>query len=603
MSYMRCIIFLLLFIPFRVFAQDERLADAYMSQGEYSQAAAIYEQLYSKNQYSERYHRKLLDVYRSWGKDDMVESLMQKQAKRFPEMVWYKIEYGALLEKKGESRQAKKLYDDALKNMPFFPDQVKRTASAFQQMGKTDYALQVYEKGEKQGGSHFYAFEKADLYYTLKQYALVSETLLQALKSDMQLLSPLKSTLSTYLEDDPDGPFQVEWKKAVLKEAQNNPSESMYNELLYWQYMQQMQFNQAFIQAKAIDKRQKGGGREVFELGAISRENGDYDMAVYCFEYIVDKGVSSIYYQTSKTELVRTMRIKLDKGYAEDKEALSKLHVLYQQTLDEMGLGDHTALLMVDYADLMAFYEEDPESGIRLLNQILASANVSRIKKAEAKLKLADIMLFTGDMWEPTLLYGQVEKEFKNDLPGQEAKFRSARLAYFREEFEFAHEQMKVLKASTSKLFSNDAMWLSHLITDNLGRDSIRAPLQFFSKADLAFYQNQHNRAIQLLDSLIYFYPDHHIGDEVLFRKAQIYSKIGLYKEAADALEKVWTAFPTEVLVDDALYMAADIFQFQLNNTERAMQLYEKIMLEHKDSIFVAEARKRYRILRGDKLN
>lgn len=586
-----------------LFAQDEKLARQYYDQGRFDLAAPIYEKLYARDGYSDTYFRKLQDCYRQSGDENALENLLSKQARRFDEDVWYKVEYGALLEARGESKAARKQYDEALKKLPAYPEKVKKTAAAFQQAGRNDYALQVFEKGEHISGKDFYAFEKADILLRQKEYTSASKTLLSALKSDITLLPPVKTALSTWLEDDPQGPFQTAFRTELLREIQADAGSPVLSELLMWQYIQQRNYEAAFIQAKAMDKRSRGYGEEVYKLGRIAAENEQYDLAVRCFEYIVDKGPEYLLYPAARTDLVRTMHAKFAKGYSADPADVRKLDELYRSTIGEMGINANTASVVIDYADLCCFYQDDPDKAIGLLNSVLDNGGISARQKAEAKLKLADVLVFTGDMWEPALLYGQVEKEFKNDIPAQEAKFRNARLAYFREEFEYAQAQMKVLKASTSKLFSNDAMWLSHLITDNLGRDSIRAPLQFFSRADLKFYQNRNREALEMLDTLLYFYPDHNIGDEVYFRKAQILMKMGDYAGAYGQLEKLMQKFPSEVLMDDALFMAADIQEFQLNNPELAMKLYERILLEHKDSLFVAEARKRYRQLRGDAVN
>jgi len=585
------------------FAQDEKLAQEYYNQGKFELAAPIYEKLYTRYAYGETYFRKLQDCYRQAGDKAALESLLQKQAKRFDEDVWYKVEYGVLLEAAGDAKAARKQYDEALKKLPAFPDKVKKTAAAFQQAGKNDYALACFEKGESFSGKGYYAFEKADIQMRLQEYNTASKTLLSALKADVTLLSSLKTALSTWLEDDPQGPFQTAFRTELLREIQADPNAAVLSELLMWQYIQQRNYEAAFIQAKALDKRSRGFGEEVYKLGRIAAENEQFDLAVRCFEYVVDKGPEYLLYPAARTDLVRTMHAKFAKGYSADPADIQKLDNLYQSAINEMGISNNTASIVIDYADLCCFYQNNPDKAIGLLQQVLQSNGITPRLKADAKLKLADVLVFTGDMWEPALLYGQVEKEFKNDIPAQEAKFRNARLAYFREEFEYAQGQMKVLKASTSKLFSNDAMWLSHLITDNLGRDSIRAPLQFFSKADLKFYQNQNREALEILDTLLYFYPSHHIGDEVYFRKAQILMKMGKYAEAYAQLDLLIQKFPSEVLIDDALFMAADIQEFQLKNTQLAMQLYERILLEHKDSLFVAEARKRYRQLRGDVLN
>ena len=47
---------------------------------------------------------------------------------------------------------------------------------------------------------------------------------------------------------------------------------------------------------------------------------------------------------------------------------------------------------------------------------------------AYIKLKLGDIFLSEGKKWDAILFYSQVEKEFKNDIIGQEAKLKKKKL-------------------------------------------------------------------------------------------------------------------------------------------------------------------------------
>jgi hypothetical protein len=66
--------------------------------------------------------------------------------------------------------------------------------------------------------------------------------------------------------------------------------------------------------------------------------------------------------------------------------------------------------------------------------------------------------------------------------------------------------------------------------------------------------------------------------------------------------QKITTDWGYDILADDALYRLAKIYDNILADKVKAMELYEKILLEHNSSIFVAESRKRFRKLRGDDL-
>src|SRR5690606_22209251 len=109
-------------------------------------------------------------------------------------------------------------------------------------------------------------------------------------------------------------------------------------------------------------------------------------------------------------------------------------------------------------------------------------------------------------------------------------------------------------------------------------------------------------KALNILDTLEKFYKSHAIMDEVYFKKAAIYVKKQDYQTALQLYQQIVKSYPSDILADDALYEMAEIYQFVLKDNAKAMEAYEKIMMEYKSSLYVAEARKRYRQLRGDKI-
>src|SRR5207237_519209 len=120
-----------------------------------------------------------------------------------------------------------------------------------------------------------------------------------------------------------------------------------------------------------------------------------------------------------------------------------------------------------------------------LLEETIALPQLSLQLQAECKLELGDILLMTGDIWEASLRYSQVEKSFKHDEIGNEAKFRNAKISYYTGDFKWAQAQLDVLKGATAKLIANDAMDLGLLISDALAIDTNEAPLCIFARADL----------------------------------------------------------------------------------------------------------------------
>lgn len=220
--------------------------------------------------------------------------------------------------------------------------------------------------------------------------------------------------------------------------------------------------------------------------------------------------------------------------------------------------------------------------------------------KAKAKILLADVNLLTGEIWEASLLYSQVEKEFKYDIWGEDAKFKNAKISYYTGNFKWAKAQLDVLKGSTSKLIANDALELSLLITDNTTLDTNTLPLFIFAQTDLLIYQNKFDEALLKYDTLLTAFPSHSLNDEIIYRKAQIMLKKKEFQKAAFYYSEILKDYSYDIWADNALFYLAELYEKHLNDKEKAMDYYKQLFTNYTGSIFVIEARKRFRTLRGD---
>jgi tetratricopeptide (TPR) repeat protein len=270
--------------------------------------------------------------------------------------------------------------------------------------------------------------------------------------------------------------------------------------------------------------------------------------------------------------------------------------------LNRTGDQPEAAAMTRNLSHLYAFYLNEPDKATDLLNKALDMKSFSTEERARCKLELADILLLNNDPWEATLLYQQVYKDFKNDLIGQEAKFRNTKLSFYIGEFAWAKAQADILKAATSKLIANDAIALSVLIGENLDPDSTTFGLQMYARADLDDFRNDDDLALRTLDSVPGKFPGHPILDDVLLKKAEILVKTGAYTKADTTYGQLIADFPESVLADEALFGRARLRDNYLNDKSGAMGFYEELMTKYPGSVFVPEARLRFRILRGDKI-
>lgn len=598
-------LFFLLFFAFNSFAQvgqDRQLADQYLNNAEYEKAAELYDKLMDKDPFGtySQYYRCLLAM-----KDyDKLEKLAKKMIKKQETNLGYFVDLGYVYAQNNQPDKAKVQYDKALKSIKPDQGQIMSLANAFLTRQETDYALQTYIEGRKLMREIYgFYFETAEVYYQKGDYANMIEEYLNAVADNPMIQQNVLNYLQARIGTDPESTRGDLLRTALLRRIQKTPEKTEFPEMLIWYFIQQKDFDSAFNQAKAIDKRNKEDGSRVLSIGSMAGSNLNYDAAMKCYQFVIEKGKDNINYIPARMELLNVYNKKITEENIYTKADLLKLEGDYVQTLSELGRSSRTAMLIKGLAHLRAFYLDKIDTAITDLEEVIDYPNVTPQTKAECKLELGDIYLFSGNVWDSDLLYAQVDKDFKHDALGQEAKFRGARLDYFRGDFMWAQAQLDVLKSATSQLIANDALSLSLLISDNMGLDSTTDALMLYAKADLLSYRNKNDEALQVLDSLHILYPSHSLVDDAWYKEAQIMDQKRNWNAEDSLYGKILAYDSASVIADDALYQRALLHETKLNDKAKALELYQELILKYPGSVFVVESRKKYRQLRGDILN
>ena len=582
---------------------EEQLAGQFYNAGEWDKASAAYEELYDTKPVN-FYYTQPLHCYVQLKDFKSAEKLVARHSRRNPGQPAYAVDLAWVYEQAGDADKSKKQYNRALREIDFQDQRaVADLANALEGRNQIDLAVKAYEDARKASITGFgYEIELARLYALQDKTELVLREYLSLLNlQGPQYMEQIQQSLQDIIAADADGKKAELIRTQLLREIQRSPDNFIYAELLIWYLVQKRDFEGALLQAKALDKRLRENGSRVYAFGGLAMSNDQFEAGRKAFQYIIDKGPSSDLYVYARKELAVSWFKKLTRTANYSPEELAELHKLLDDTYKELGVNENSAHVGIRKARLEAFYQNQPEPALALLEGLLnPQAGLTPRTAAEVKLEMADIQLMTGEEWEATLLYSQVEKAMKTDTLGQEAKFRNARLAYYKGEFEWAKAQLDVLKAATSKLIANDALELSLLIGDNLNFDTTGEALRMFARADLAYFQNRFSKALDILDSLQTGFPESTLGDDLLYRRARIFVRQTRFKEAADQLEKILLSYRSDILADNALFMLAELQEYEFKDTNKAMELYKELLTEFPGSLYVVEARKRFRNLRGD---
>ena len=592
-------------VPFLLVAQtdtDEQLAAQFFKNGEYDKAEVYYKKLY-KRYNDEFFFQYYIDCLLKLEDFKEAEKTVEKRIKNEGNPVLY-VNLGQVYKASGEEKKAEQAYTKALQELPPFQRQIDALANSFLDKGEFEFVVRTYEKGRKLlNGLYTYRFELANIYMKQGKFDLAVEEYLDALSEDESQITKVKTDLLETFSLDDSGTKSSYFEEAVVGRIQRQPQRDIYPELLIWHFEQQKKFAQAFAQAKALDRRNKEDGARVMQLAHICRANKAFDIAIEAYRYVIKKGDDSYYYLSCKKDLVNTLYEKaVDGGKYSDQE-LVELESTFLNTLDEFGRNGNVAQMMMNLAELYTFYMHQTGKGIDLLYEVIELPGIFKEDLAMAKIQLADALLFTGEVWETTLLYSQAEKMFKTSEIGRTAKLKNAKLAYYTGQFDWAQAQLNVLKAATSDFIANDALYLAMLIGDNSYMDTTYAALGTFARADLLLYQNKLDSAKMALDSIEEFHPGHSLMDDILYKRGQIAEQEGFPDKAVEYYARVWSDYNTDLLADDAVYRMAQLYEQELNSVSKAMEYYQELLLNYPGSLYTVEARKRYRALRGDLLN
>jgi tetratricopeptide (TPR) repeat protein len=578
-------------------AQDnELLAKQYNANGEPQKALEIYQKLYKQN--NENYYSVYVNTLLNLKKFDEAESITKKLIRRHPNDHQYAIMMGNIYTQEGNMTKADAIYDDLIKSLPADQGEISALASQFYQSANIDYAIKIFQQGRKLlKNDNVFTYELINLYRFKRDKVSLTDEYLNFLPQNPNFINQAENAFSNVYEGSADYDML---KTALLRRIQKDPQQTIYADLLTWQYLQQKEFDLALNQALALSRRQNDDGNSIYDLCRTFITNEAYDEAIRGYEYIISKGKATPLYIPSKIELINTKNLKVTSGKYLPEDLLG-LEKDYTDLLTEFGRNSSTAFAMQKLANLQAFKLHKLKDAQKLLEDATKLSDIRPALLADCKLDLGDIYLLNNQPWEATLLYSQVEKDFPATAIGQDAVFRNAKMAYYTGDFTWAKGQLDVLKVATSQLIANDALNLLLLIQDNLAADSSGAALKMYARADLQIFAQNPEKAVMILDSIGKKFPNNALEDDIMMSKSRILIQQKDYAGAVPLLKKILEQHPADLWADDAVFMLGDIYENRLNDKTTAQTYYQKIITDYPGSLWINEARKRFRLLRGDK--
>lgn len=593
-------IFLFSFFSICVHAQSLSLANQYLEEGEYEKAASIFQQLYQRNPGNEYYLTSLINCYNQAGTPEKNLEILRTLISKDPTNTMNYVTFAAQLRNAGHDKEVGAVLEKILPNLPANRNTIIRTFYALNKefTDSTSLAEKVLLKGEQIMGEGTFSIELANFYAAHGKRDQMLIYYLDVLKKDPLQYNYITSYIQRSFTDVEE---YNELQAEIYKKLQNDPGNPQLVQLLAWTFMQKKDYKSALRQFKALASVDDNASlANIMQMAGIAKNEGAYDVALDGYQYLIDLGQSTAFYPfayANYLEIMVTSRVQMASISPADTQLLDSVFTAFL-TINKHSARVHKAMLT--YADYLVRFRNQLSLAIQTLDEYLRTPGLSPKDQAEVKLALGDYLVMDGKRWDASLLYSQVDKDFKEEPLGQEGRYKNALLSYYFGDFEWAQTQFDVLKNATSRVIANDAIDRSVFIMDNMGLDTTDAALRLYTAAELLIYRNQFDKANAKLDSILVQFPGNSLDDDVLYARAHIYVKQKQWDKAIAAYKKIIDEYKDEIRADNALYELAKLYDDVLNRKSEAQALYEKLFMDYPGSILAQDARLRYRALRGD---
>lgn len=586
----KIIVFLFLCCFGIVFAQNEQLAQNYFDKGDFEKAKISYEELFKTQPYSGLYFQRIIECEQQLQHFDIAEKKIQDRMKVMQQTNLL-VELGYNYQLKKDDANAKKYYEESLNVIRKNPNEVYNIANAFERKSLIDYALKAYELALTLEPKFNFNYAMGLLYGQMGNTDMMIEKFLTEAYTNPQNNVMIQNQLTRFMTEDADVTFNESLRKALILRTQKS-QDVYWNDYLSWFYVQQKEYGKAFIQQKAIYKRNPETFFNIVNLAQLAIEEGDKDTAKEIFLFVLDNTKDLDLLIQSHTYL---MQMRIDTATEKEYAAVdAEMDLL----LKEFGISPYSLSLQIQQAHFKTFYLKNSEAGKALLKAAL-TLPLNEYQKADVKMELADILLFEEKFNQALIYYSQIENDLKNAVTGHEASLKAAKTSYFKTDFQWAQKQFKELKSASTQLIANDALEYFLLINDNTVADSTQTALKQFAHADYLLYQNKNQEALTQFQAILKSFKGQEIEAVTMYRLGKIYEKMNDFPAALSQYQAIIDQHKDGIYIDEAYYFAAEIYS-KSNEIEKAKAYYEQIIFHHEDSIYFTDARKKFRQLRGD---
>ncbi len=574
-------------------AQDDlQLAISYYNQKQYEKASPIFQRLYNQRHtkfYFDYYLRCLINQQEY----KKAERAIRREIRRNPEQKSFLVDLAHIYELQGKQTEADRIYKSLISKPPQSRSMVVQIGNSLVNYHKYQLAEHLYQKAHKTTGQNF--FNELYVVYILERNSeKLVDLLLDWLEYNPAQLSMIEARLLPNVNNDVNNEFSSLLERKTKEKIKKSRDIAFYK-LLIWLYIEKKNLSSALEMAMKMDKRTHGFGKNVFDIGQIARDYDSLNIARQAFEYLINKGMEYPYYSQSRQQLLGIYYKQIQSGQIHDPKEIKNIENQYIQTINELSLSNKTINTIIQLAHLEAFYLHNQPKALTYLNQALRIRSLNNQMRANLLMEKAKVLLTQHKPWDAIILFNKIFYDYPSLPQAFAARLMMAKTFMYIGDMEGAKMYLDKLRGYTSTPEANDAI-INDFFIARASDDSTKMQiLKIFARAQYYDFCGDVDSASVLYDSVAHYAS--FLADRALLEKAKMLSKHLRYQQAVNTLEELINSFYQSTYLDQAYFMAAQIYQKHLGDTDKAMEYYKKILFDLRDSPLVAQARKNFRRL------
>jgi len=431
---LKSIIYLLLLFTCTSYGQNATLANVFFNNGEFNKALIEYDKILVKQPHRTDYFIKKIKCHQELEQYGIAENaLTEKLNKTYSQpQLYVELGYNYTLQK--DSINARKAYNNAINVINKNPNYAHTIGQRFENYSLLSEAEITYNKATAINKNANFDFQLANIYGQQNKIEKMFNSYLKLIKKNKKITATVQNLIGKFLTDAPKNENNILLKRALLKNLQANP-DVFWNEQLSWLFVQQREFNKAFIQEKAIFKREGETLNRIFDLALTTKKQQDLETAKTIFTFIQAQPLEKT---TRIKVLLHLLEIKEKTNTQQNYSTITEQYII---ALDSFGINNHTLDLQLAYVNLLAFKKHEVTNAILFLKKH-EKQSLRKFDKARYQMKLADILVADGKFNQALINYSKIQRHLKNNILSQEARFKIAKTSYYKGDFDWALQQL-----------------------------------------------------------------------------------------------------------------------------------------------------------------